>query len=487
MSEQKLNHDYVPLKIAIIGDCGVGKTNLKLGMLGRDFTSFVTSTKEFEFDIIKTNLENPPNKQIKAEVYDISGGEKISNFLGISRQSNLHKTQLMFLVYDITNEQSFQDIRRWYKEVTESMNSNLNFVLIGNKCDMINQRVVEKERGQALADEYGIPFFETSAKTRLNIGEAFQKSLSDVYYRLYPDQNPVMAQSPLLVAPPAPINEPTRKWWQTLLLAIFSPIWILPYLIYRGLSSIAGKIKNWWERPAEQQPTTILQPIAPAPTPPALLQTNVQQQLAAAQIQTRAASSRAEEAESKARAQEAESKARVAETEVLRERQRARELERQLQELRAKEEKRAPQKDPLEAILEQLPAAIETSEKEQKSINDKIGEDVEIPKWMLCPISREIMTDPVTVKGSGQTYDRVSISRYFIQYHKKNDPNTGIVLSGSDFTLTPNSTTREAIEQWVKANTKKPAEQTSISKDTDYSDSDTSSASIPSIYHASTM
>ena len=121
-----------------------------------------------------------------------------------------------------------------------------------------------------------------------------------------------------------------------------------------------------------------------------------------------------------------------------------------------------PQKDPLQVIAEQLPAVKKASEKDKKAVKDKIGE-TEVPDWALCPISQEIMTDPVIVQGSGQTYDRVSISSHFVEYHKKNDPITGLMLTGDDFTLKPNISTRDAIEDWVATHTKEADPQASPS------------------------
>src|SRR5437899_1711595 len=106
MSEQKSNPNYAYNfeKIAIIGDSGVGKSNLLYNMLNGSFTPSFAETKGMSQETIYTDLDNPP-KRIKARVFDVSGREKISNFMTIS-DWNLHGTQLVYLVYDITDEQS---------------------------------------------------------------------------------------------------------------------------------------------------------------------------------------------------------------------------------------------------------------------------------------------------------------------------------------------------------------------------------------------
>jgi len=76
-------------------------------------------------------------------------------------------------VYDVTHEASFNNIRKWIQDVHTYAEQSVNIVLIGNKCDLENKRAVDTERGQALADEYDIKFFETSAKTDHNVQQAF--------------------------------------------------------------------------------------------------------------------------------------------------------------------------------------------------------------------------------------------------------------------------------------------------------------------------
>merc|ERR1712025_1235893 len=75
----------------------------------------------------------------------------------------------MGLVYDITDEQSFLNIRNWIRNIEQHASDSVQKILIGNKCDMSDDRIITKDRGQELADEYGIKFFETSAKTDMNV------------------------------------------------------------------------------------------------------------------------------------------------------------------------------------------------------------------------------------------------------------------------------------------------------------------------------
>lgn len=77
----------------------------------------------------------------------------------------------ILLVYDVTDEASFSNIRNWMRNIEQHASDNVTKVLVGNKSDMEANRKVPYAKGKALADEYGIMFFETSAKSNINIDE----------------------------------------------------------------------------------------------------------------------------------------------------------------------------------------------------------------------------------------------------------------------------------------------------------------------------
>merc|ERR1740123_2168275 len=79
----------------------------------------------------------------------------------------------IMVVYDVTNEQSFLNVRNWFRLIQQHASDIVLTMLIGNKCDQTDNRVITRERGQLLADEYNVKFYETSAKTDHNVEEAF--------------------------------------------------------------------------------------------------------------------------------------------------------------------------------------------------------------------------------------------------------------------------------------------------------------------------
>jgi len=101
----------------------------------------------------------------------------------------------ILLVYDVTDEQSFQNIRNWIRNIEQHAADNVDKILIGNKCDMENAKLVTKAQGQALADEYSIKFFETSAKNNINVTEAFTSIATDIKKRLMDNPNAPSTQN----------------------------------------------------------------------------------------------------------------------------------------------------------------------------------------------------------------------------------------------------------------------------------------------------
>ncbi|CAH9125195.1 unnamed protein product [Cuscuta epithymum] len=91
----------------------------------------------------------------------------------------------ILLVYDVTDESSFNNIRNWIRNIEQHASDNVNKILVGNKADMDeSKRAVPTFKGQTLADEYGIKFFETSAKTNMNVEEVFFSIARDIKTRL---------------------------------------------------------------------------------------------------------------------------------------------------------------------------------------------------------------------------------------------------------------------------------------------------------------
>ncbi|RUS23378.1 RAB8B, member ras oncogene family, isoform CRA_d [Endogone sp. FLAS-F59071] len=90
----------------------------------------------------------------------------------------------ILLVYDVTDEKSFQNVRNWFSNIEQHASDGVNKILIGNKCDMLDKKVISKEHGQLLAEELQVSFMETSAKSNIGVEEAFFSLARDIKKRL---------------------------------------------------------------------------------------------------------------------------------------------------------------------------------------------------------------------------------------------------------------------------------------------------------------
>ena len=166
--------DSLLFKIVIIGDSGVGKSNLMSKYASNEFTVKSQPTIGVEF---LTKSLNVQNRSIKFQIWDSAGSER---FRAISR-SIYHGAKGAFIVYDITREESFENIAYWLKEIRQHVHSTCQLFLIGNKTDLEHLRVVKTEDAQKFAAENNITFLETSALDGSNVEKAFEWMGNSIY------------------------------------------------------------------------------------------------------------------------------------------------------------------------------------------------------------------------------------------------------------------------------------------------------------------
>lgn len=158
-------YDFI-FKIVIIGDSSVGKTGILNRYLHNEFYKDTKATVGVEFGAKKLNINK---KHIKLQIWDTAGQER---YRAIT--STYYKgAKGAFIVFDISNKTSFENVDRWIKEIKMLAEIDIFIILIGNKCDLEDKREVSTEEAKNKAEFLGIPYLETSAKISTNIDKAF--------------------------------------------------------------------------------------------------------------------------------------------------------------------------------------------------------------------------------------------------------------------------------------------------------------------------
>ncbi|XP_073757017.1 ras-related protein Rab-8A isoform X1 [Callorhinus ursinus] len=165
-------YDYL-FKLLLIGDSGVGKTCVLFRFSEDAFNSTFISTIGIDFKIRTIELDG---KRIKLQIWDTAGQERFRTITTAYYRGAMG----IMLVYDITNEKSFDNIRNWIRNIEEHASADVEKMILGNKCDVNDKRQVSKERGEKLALDYGIKFMETSAKANINVENAFFTLARDI-------------------------------------------------------------------------------------------------------------------------------------------------------------------------------------------------------------------------------------------------------------------------------------------------------------------
>eukprot|EP01101_Sappina_pedata_P010182 TRINITY_DN634_c0_g1_i1.p1 TRINITY_DN634_c0_g1~~TRINITY_DN634_c0_g1_i1.p1 ORF type:complete len:199 (-),score=53.70 TRINITY_DN634_c0_g1_i1:110-706(-) len=153
-------------KLVLLGESAVGKSSLVLRFVKGQFFDFQESTIGAAF-LTQTVCLN--DTTVKFEIWDTAGQERYHSLAPMYYRG----AQAAIVVYDITNQDSFERAKSWVKELQRQGNANIVIALAGNKLDLASSRKVSAEEGQAYADENGALFLETSAKAATNVNELF--------------------------------------------------------------------------------------------------------------------------------------------------------------------------------------------------------------------------------------------------------------------------------------------------------------------------
>ncbi|BFI43559.1 Ras-related protein Rab-11A [Marchantia polymorpha subsp. ruderalis] len=167
------DYDYL-FKVVLIGDSGVGKSNLLSRFTRNEFSLESKSTIGVEFATRSINVDS---KLIKAQIWDTAGQERYRAITSAYYRGAVGA----LLVYDITRHVTFENVERWLKELKDHTDSNIVVMLVGNKSDLRHLRAVSTDDGQNFSEKESLFFMETSALESTNVENAFKQILTQIY------------------------------------------------------------------------------------------------------------------------------------------------------------------------------------------------------------------------------------------------------------------------------------------------------------------
>ena len=165
-------------KVVLVGDSFVGKTNIMSKYIKNEFHEDSKATAGVEFGSKQFTVEG---HSIKAQIWDTAGQERYKAITSAYYKG----AKGAFIVYDITRKQSFDSVEKWVNDVTAVADKKITIILIGNKCDLEDQRQIAKEQGEEKANKLEIAFLETSALSGENLDKAFDKMMNEVYKKCH--------------------------------------------------------------------------------------------------------------------------------------------------------------------------------------------------------------------------------------------------------------------------------------------------------------
>nr|XP_028944874.1 ras-related protein RABA1f-like [Malus domestica] len=168
------DYDYL-FKVVLIGDSGVGKSNLLSRFTRNEFSLESKSTIGVEFATRSIHVDE---KIVKAQIWDTAGQERYRAITSAYYRGAVGA----LLVYDVTRHVTFENVERWLKELRDHTDSNIVIMLVGNKADLRHLRAVSVEDAKAFAERENTFFMETSALESMNVENAFTEVLTQIYH-----------------------------------------------------------------------------------------------------------------------------------------------------------------------------------------------------------------------------------------------------------------------------------------------------------------
>ena len=172
MSEEQLQRKV--LRISLLGDTTVGKTSLIDAFFNIEFSAHTIAN--IGIDKQQKEMEMKDGRTMKIILWDTAGQERFHDLA----MNTIRTCQGIVLCFDLSKRKSFEGIPNWLNQI-RTIDDKIPIILFGNKCDLIDNRVVEEEEAKALSNKYNLEYLETSAKENINVNEGFQKIIDEAY------------------------------------------------------------------------------------------------------------------------------------------------------------------------------------------------------------------------------------------------------------------------------------------------------------------
>mmetsp|Transcript_24500 Transcript_24500/g.23525 ORF Transcript_24500/g.23525 Transcript_24500/m.23525 type:complete len:224 (+) Transcript_24500:158-829(+) len=173
MAVKDEEYDYL-FKVVLIGDSGVGKSNLLSRFTRNEFNLESKSTIGVEFATKSIQVDQ---KTVKAQIWDTAGQERYRAITSAYYRGAVGA----LLVYDISKQITFENVERWLKELKDHAEANIVIMLVGNKSDLRHRRAVSTEDAMAFAENNNLAFIETSALDATGVDESFTQILTEIH------------------------------------------------------------------------------------------------------------------------------------------------------------------------------------------------------------------------------------------------------------------------------------------------------------------
>jgi small GTP-binding protein len=207
MATPARNYDHL-FKFVVIGDTSVGKTSLITQFVPGAYSSPTFASIAVDFLCRLVDLDGT---KVKVQIWDaLLYGERFPNLY----RGYFRSVHCVFLVFDVTHRDSFRHVTKWLHQTHEYCNTPATVLLIGNKCDLADQREVSTEEAKEYASERGLAYVETSAKTGENVEGAFLDATRCVLDRVLASEfrSTVSASRTALVVQPQKESGMARIW-----------------------------------------------------------------------------------------------------------------------------------------------------------------------------------------------------------------------------------------------------------------------------------